>query len=227
MSENKGKILIADDEKRITLLVSDYLNAAGFETLCCFDGKEALNMVKENKDIDLAILDIMMPEIDGWELTKKIREFSDLPILLLTARSEEFDQLVGFENGADDYVTKPFSLAVLTKRVEALIRRAKGIKQADIKKNEGLYINRDAYVAYLDGELLQLTLKEYEILLYFNDNPGLVLNRDQILNAVWGYDFEGDARTVDSHVARLRTKLKEYGALHIKTVYGIGYKYEK
>lgn len=227
MSEIKGKILIADDEKRITLLVSDYLNAAGFNTVCCYDGQEALNEIKANSDIDLAILDIMMPNMDGWEATKKIREFSDIPIIMLTARSEEFDQLVGFENGADDYVTKPFSLAVLVKRIEALLRRAKGIKQSESNQKEGLYINREAYVAYLDGELLQLTLKEYEILLYFNDNPGLVLNRDQILNAVWGFDFEGDARTVDSHVARLRTKLKEYGSLHIKTVYGIGYKYER
>ena len=227
MSEIKGNILIADDEKRITLLVSDYLNAAGFNTVCCYDGEEALNEIKANKNIDLAILDIMMPGMDGWEATKKIREFSNIPIIMLTARSEEFDQLVGFENGADDYVTKPFSLAVLVKRIEALLRRAKGIKQGESNQKEGLYINRDAYVAYLDGELLQLTLKEYEILLYFNDNAGLVLNRDQILNAVWGFDFEGDARTVDSHVARLRTKLKEYGSLHIKTVYGIGYKYEK
>ena len=227
MSEIKGKILIADDEKRITLLVSDYLNAAGFSTVCCYDGQEALNEIKANSDIDLAILDIMMPNMDGWEATKKIREFSSVPIIMLTARSEEFDQLVGFENGADDYVTKPFSLAVLVKRIEALLRRAKGIKQSESNQKEGLYINKDAYVAYLDGELLQLTLKEYEILLYFNDNPGLVLNRDQILNAVWGFDFEGDARTVDSHVARLRTKLKEYGSLHIKTVYGIGYKYER
>ena len=227
MSEIKGKILIADDEKRITLLVSDYLNAAGFNTVCCYDGQEALNEIQANSDIDLAILDIMMPNMDGWEATKKIREFSSVPIIMLTARSEEFDQLVGFENGADDYVTKPFSLAVLVKRIEALLRRARGIKQSESNQKEGLYINKDAYVAYLDGELLQLTLKEYEILLYFNDNPGLVLNRDQILNAVWGFDFEGDARTVDSHVARLRTKLKEYGSLHIKTVYGIGYKYEK
>ncbi len=227
MQNGKSKILIADDEKRITLLVSDYLNAAGFTTVNVFNGLEALNSVKNDDTIDLAILDIMMPEMDGWEATKKIREFSNIPIIMLTARSEEFDQLVGFENGADDYVTKPFSLAVLTKRIEALLRRANGLKQSETNQNEGLYINRDAYVAYLDGELLQLTLKEYEILLYFNDNPGLVLNRDQILNAVWGYDFEGDARTVDSHVARLRTKLKEYGSLHIKTVYGIGYKYEK
>lgn len=227
MQTKKGKILIADDEKRITLLVSDYLNALGFTTVNVFNGLEALNAIKNDDTIDLAILDIMMPEMDGWEATQKIREFSNIPIIMLTARSEEFDQLVGFEKGADDYVTKPFSLAVLTKRIEALLRRANGLKQSETNQREGLYINKDAYVAYLDGELLQLTLKEYEILLYFNDNPGLVLNRDQILNAVWGYDFEGDARTVDSHVARLRTKLKEYGSLHIKTVYGIGYKYEK
>ena len=137
MSEIKAKILIADDEKRITLLVSDYLNAAGFNTVCCYDGQEALNEIKANIDIDLAILDNMMPGIDGWEATKKIREFSDIPIIMLTARSEEFDQLVGFENGADDYVTKPFSLAVLVKRIEALLRRAKGIKQSESKQQEG------------------------------------------------------------------------------------------
>ena len=146
---------------------------------------------------------------------------------MLTARSEEFDQLMGFESGADDYVTKPFSLAVLLKRIEALLRRKDGMQVINAENKKGLYINREAYVAYIDGELLNLTLKEYEILIYLTDNPSRVLSRDQILNAVWGYDFEGDARTVDSHVARLRTKLKSFGSLHIKTVYGIGYKYEK
>ena len=227
MSEKKPKILIADDEKRITLLISDYLKAQGFETICCYNGLEAVNTINNDSSIDLIILDIMMPEMDGWEALKEIRKTSNIPVLMLTARSEEFDQLVSFENGADDYVTKPFSLAVLAKRVEALLRRASGIKTAEAETQKGLSINRNAYVAYLDGKLLSLTLKEYEILLYFHDNPRVVLNRDQILNACWGYDFDGDARTVDSHVARLRTKLGEYGSLHIKTVYGGGYKYER
>ncbi len=226
MSE-KVKILIADDEKRITDLVSDYFSELGYDCITCYDGEEALIKIREDNKIALAIMDIMMPVMDGWEATRKIREFSNIPIIMLTARSEEFDQLMGFENGADDYVTKPFSLSVLNKRIEALLRRANGIKNnAEAEKN-GLYINRDAYVAYLDGKLLSLTLKEFEILVYFTENSGRVLNRDQILDAVWGYDYDGDSRTVDSHVARLRTKLKEYGALHIKTVYGIGYKYEK
>lgn len=224
---NKKKILIADDEKRITALVSDYLTAEGYEVVCVFDGQEAVDVLKKDGDISLVILDIMMPVLDGWAACKKIREFSTVPVIMLTARSEEFDQLVGFENGADDYVTKPFSLAVLLKRVQALLRRAGGIQATLPSFTSGLYINSEGYVAYLDGKLLDLTLKEYEILLYFTQNPARVLSRDQILNAVWGYDFDGDSRTVDSHVARLRTKLGEYGQLHIKTVYGIGYKYEK
>ena len=224
---DKKKILIADEEKRITELVSDYLEGQDYVPVCCYDGTEAVEAVKNDPEIALVILDIMMPELDGWAACKEIRTFSEVPILMLTARSEEFDQLVGFENGADDYVTKPFSLAVLGKRIEALLRRANGMTMKKTEDSNGLVINREAYVAYLDGKLLNLTLKEYEILLYFTDNPSHVLNRDQILNAVWGYDFEGDARTVDSHVARLRTKLGEYGSLHIKTVYGIGYKYER
>ena len=145
--------------------------------------------------------------------------------MLLTARSEEFDQLMGFESGADDYVTKPFSPAVLVKRIEALLRRSKATKTT-ISDKKGLVINRDAYVAYMDGSVLELTLKEFEILVYLSDNHSRVLTRDQILNAVWGYDFEGDNRTVDSHVARLRTKLGSFGNTNIKTVYGMGYKFE-
>ncbi|MBQ0111471.1 MAG: response regulator transcription factor [Oscillospiraceae bacterium] len=224
---DKKKILIADDEKRITALVSDYLTAGGYEVVCVFDGESAVDAVKDDSEISLVILDIMMPVLDGWTACKKIREFSNVPVLMLTARSEEFDQLVGFENGADDYVTKPFSLAVLAKRVEALLRRAGGMQGPIPSDSKGLYINTDGYVAYIDGNLLNLTLKEYEILLYFTENASKVLSRDQILDAVWGYDFDGDSRTVDSHVARLRTKLGEYGQSHIKTVYGIGYKYEK
>ena len=222
---SKKKILIADDEARITDLISDYLTAAGYETVVAGDGNAALEAFQQNKDLSAVILDIMMPGPDGWQVCKEIRKTSAVPVLMLTARAEEFDQLMGFESGADDYVTKPFSPAVLVKRIEALIRRANG-KVVPAEKQEGLVINKDSYVAYLDGKVLELTLKEFEILVYLSDNKSHVLTRDQILNAVWGYDYEGDVRTVDSHVARLRIKLGNYGNNHLKTVYGMGYKFE-
>ena len=222
---SKKKILIADDEARITDLISDYLTAAGYETVVAGDGNAALEAFRQNKNLSAVILDIMMPGPDGWQVCKEIRKTSAVPVLMLTARAEEFDQLMGFESGADDYVTKPFSPAVLVKRIEALIRRANG-KVVPAEKQEGLVINKDSYVAYLDGKVLELTLKEFEILVYLTDNKSHVLTRDQILNAVWGYDYEGDVRTVDSHVARLRIKLGNYGNNHLKTVYGMGYKFE-
>ena len=222
---SKRKILIADDEARITDLISDYLTAAGYETVVAGDGNAALEAFQQNKDLSAVILDIMMPGPDGWQVCKELRKTSAVPVLMLTARAEEFDQLMGFESGADDYVTKPFSPAVLVKRIEALIRRANG-KVVPAEKQEGLVINKDSYVAYLDGKVLELTLKEFEILVYLTDNKSHVLTRDQILNAVWGYDYEGDVRTVDSHVARLRIKLGNYGNNHLKTVYGMGYKFE-
>ena len=222
---SKRKILIADDEARITDLISDYLTAAGYETVVAGDGNAALEAFQQNKDLSAVILDIMMPGPDGWQVCKEIRKTSAVPVLMLTARAEEFDQLMGFESGADDYVTKPFSPAVLVKRIEALIRRANG-KVVPAEKQEGLVINKDSYVAYLDGKVLELTLKEFEILVYLTDNKSHVLTRDQILNAVWGYDYEGDVRTVDSHVARLRIKLGNYGNNHLKTVYGMDYKFE-
>ena len=222
---SKKKILIADDEARITDLISDYLTAAGYETVVAGDGNAALEAFQQNKDLSAVILDIMMPGPDGWQVCKEIRKTSAVPVLMLTARAEEFDQLMGFESGADDYVTKPLSPAVLVKRIEALIRRANG-KVVPAEKQEGLVINKDSYVAYLDGKVLELTLKEFEILVYLTDNKSHVLTRDQILNAVWGYDYEGDVRTVDSHVARLRIKLGNYGNNHLKTVYGMGYKFE-
>lgn len=217
------KIIVADDESRITSLVGDFLSAAGYKPVLASDGAEALAAFSENRDAAAVILDIMMPELNGWEVCREIRKQSSVPIILLTARAEEFDQLMGFEAGADEYVTKPFSPAVLVKRVEALIRRSKTREQDG---NRGLRIEREAFVAYLDGKELELTVKEFEILSYLFENKGRVFSRDQILAAVWGYDFEGDPRTVDSHVARLRLKLGDYGNMHIKTVYGLGYKFE-
>ncbi len=222
MTEQK-KILIADDEPRITALVSDFLSAAGYKTLIAGDGEESLRLFSENPDCALAILDIMMPKTDGWAVCREIRKVSTVPVILLTARAEEFDQLMGFEAGADEYVTKPFSPAVLVKRVQALIKRTSGSTEAP---NAGLKIDNEAYTAHLDGQELDLTLKEFEILSFLYSNAGRVFTRDQILNAVWGYDFEGDSRTVDSHMARLRVKLGNYGSSHIKTVYGMGYKFE-
>ncbi len=220
----KKKILIADDEERIVSLISDFLKNAGFETVCAYNGLEALDAVRIG-GIDLCIIDIMMPEMDGWELTRRIREEYTMPIIMLSARAEEFDMLTGFESGADEYVTKPFSPAVLVKRVEALLKRSENSTAQEISR-EGLLINKDAFTATLDGENLELTLKEFELLCHLHSHAGLVLTRDQLLNAVWGYDYLGDSRTVDSHIARLRLKLGDYGAKHLKTIYGMGYKFE-
>ena len=221
-TENKIKILVADDEARLRELVCDFLKKAGYEPLSADDGTAAVDMVRDDGSIALVILDVMMPEMDGWEACRKIREFSELPILMLTARSEEFDQLLGFEAGADDYVTKPFSPTILVKRVEALLRRA----QKSSAPTARIEIDSAAYTASLDGEKLELTVKEFEILDLLHRNPGRVFTRGQLLDSVWGYDYEGDSRTVDSHIARLRVKLGEYGNSHLKTVYGIGYKLE-
>ncbi|MGI6279470.1 MAG: response regulator transcription factor [Acutalibacteraceae bacterium] len=221
------KILVVDDEERIVKLICDFLKSAGYSILSATDGGQALDIFNAQKDsISLLIVDIMMPVIDGWELTKKIREQSDVPIIMLSARSEDFDLLTGFEAGIDEYVTKPFSPAVLVKRVEALLKRAENSKSGKSGMNKGLYIDEQAYTAFVDGKPLELTLKEFELLLYLWKNAGRVLTRDQILDAVWGYDYIGDTRTVDSHIARIRTKLEDFGATHLKTVYGMGYKLE-
>lgn len=220
----KKKILIADDEERIVKLVSDFLNAAGYETVSAADGREALEVFSANPDIKLAVIDIMMPEIDGWEVTREIRKQSNIPVIMLSARAEEFDLLTGFESGIDEYVTKPFSPAVLVKRADALLKRSSGQPLSGEEVKRGLVIDNDAFTAYIDGTALELTLKEFELLSYLYENAGRVLTRDQLLNAIWGYDYLGDSRTVDSHIARLRTKLGDYGVSHLKTIYGMGYK---
>lgn len=222
----KKKILIADDEERIVKLVSDFLTASGYEVLSAADGRQALDIFNAHSDIDLAVIDIMMPEIDGWALTKEIRKTSDLPIIMLSARAEEFDLLTGFESGIDEYVTKPFSPAVLVKRVDALLKRSSGKPLSGEEVKKGLVIDNNAFTAFVDGSPLELTLKEFELLSYLYENSGRVLTRDQLLNAIWGYDYLGDSRTVDSHIARLRTKLGDYGSSHLKTIYGMGYKLE-
>lgn len=222
----RKKILVADDEERIVKLVSDFLTASGYEVIPAADGKEALDRFNADSDISLAVIDIMMPEIDGWAVTREIRKKSDIPIIMLSARAEEFDLLTGFESGIDEYVTKPFSPAVLVKRIEALLKRSSGQPLSGEEVKKGLVIDDSAFVAYIDGTPLELTLKEFELLSYLYQNSGRVLTRDQLLNAIWGYDYLGDSRTVDSHIARLRTKLGDYGTAHLKTIYGMGYKLE-
>lgn len=222
------KILVADDEELIRRLVSDFLVQEGYEPLLANDGDEALRIFEENPDTALVILDIMMPTIDGWEVCRRIREYSSVPIIMLTARSTEFDQLTAFDAGADDYVTKPCSPSILMKRVAALLRRGENSSSAPSKvfTIDELKLDSFAHEVWLDGQSVSLTLKEYSILQKFLSVPGRVYTREQLLDDIWGFDFDGDVRTVDSHVARLRTKLGEWGAQHIKTIYGAGYKLE-
>lgn len=220
------KILVADDEELIMNLVCDFLRRDGYEPLSAADGEEALEVFRENPDISLVILDIMMPKIDGWEVCRTIRQTSNVPVIMLTARSQEFDELTGFEAGADDYVTKPCSPSVLMKRVAALLKRD-AAKAVTTSYTVGeLKLDAEAHDVWLGGESVMLTLKEYSILFKLMSNLGRVFSREQLLDDIWGFDFDGDMRTVDSHVARLRTKLGDWGAKHIKTIYGTGYKIE-
>lgn len=223
------RILVADDEARIRRLVCDFLKNAGYETVEAVDGRDAVEKFISSDGIDLVICDIMMPEADGWEVCRKIRETSSVPVLMLTARSQEFDELRSFESGADDFVTKPFSPVVLVKRVEALLKRSQAVSagsQKDIITVNSLVIDIPAHKITLDGTTLELTIKEHNILVKLAGNIGRIYSREQLLDDIWGVDFVGDARTVDSHVARLRTKLGPWGEAHLKTVYGVGYKIE-
>ena len=220
------KILIVDDEKEIADLVEHYLIKDGFSVIKYHDGESALRAVCE-QEFDLAILDVMLPGVDGFTLCRKIRETSNVPIIILSARSEEFDELTGYESGADDYVTKPFSPIILVKRVEALLRRASSSSQTADREFNDLIFNDEAHEVRLEGKEVELTLKEYNILKMLLQDSGRVFSREQLLDGIWGYDFTGDIRTVDSHVARLRTKLGDWGNKHLKTVYGVGYKIEE
>ena len=221
-----SKIIVADDEQLIRSLVSDFLEKAGYTVLHAGDGAKALELFNENRDVALCILDIMMPELDGWEVCRRIRSTSDVPIMLLTARSQDFDQITGFDSGADDYVTKPFSPVVLVKRVEALLRR-NGALKSEKEGLWGLVIDPEALDVRLDGKKIDLTVKEFKILEKLSQAVGRVYSREQLLDDVWGYDYFGDIRTVDTHVARLRTKLGEWGEAHLKTVYAVGYKLQE
>lgn len=222
------RILVADDEALIRRLVCDFLKNAGYETVEAVNGREAIEKFFSVGSIDLVICDIMMPEADGWEVTRKIRESSSVPILVLTARSQEFDELMSFESGADDYVTKPFSPGVLVKRVEAILKRSNSTNTVtdDIISIDGLVIDIPAHAVTNSLKPVELTIKEHNILVKLARNCGRIYSREQLLDSIWGIDFVGDPRTVDSHVARLRTKLGEWGEAHLKTVYGVGYKIE-
>lgn len=220
------KILVADDESKIRMLISDFLKAEDYEVVEAANGLEALQLFREQGDISLIILDVMMPEYDGWTVCREIRKTSSVPVIMLTARSEEFDEIHGFEIGADDYITKPFSPSVFMARVNACLRRsykADGLGKVDCGK---LYIDPSTHVVRIDGQDLELTPKEYELLYYLSSNAGKLFSREKLLTKVWGYDYFGGTRTVDTHVGRLRIKLGEYGDKYIKTYRGFGYKFE-
>ena len=219
------KILVVDDESRMRKLVRDFLTKQNYEALEAEDGEEALDIFFKQKDIALVILDVMMPKMDGWQVCREIREYSKTPIILLTAKSDERDELQGFDLGIDEYITKPFSPKILMARVEAILRRANLLGSEDVLRAGGIELNKAAHQVKLNGAEVELSYKEFELLAYFMENQGIALSREKILNHVWNYDYFGDARTIDTHVKKLRNKLGGEGD-RIKTVWGLGYKME-
>ena len=218
------KVLVVDDEERMRKLISDFLKIKGYETVEAGDGEEAIDVFFADKEIALIILDVMMPKMDGWEVLKTVREHSKVPVIMLTARTEETDELKGFEYGADEYISKPFSPKILVARVEAILRRS-GVNQDEVVRVGGIEVDKSAHSVKIDGKEIELSFKEYELLLYFIENKGIALSRGKILNNVWNYDYFGDARTIDTHVKKLRAKMGTKGD-YIKTVWGMGYKFE-
>ena len=222
---DKIKILVVDDESRMRKLVKDFLSKSGYEVLEAGDGEEAVDIFFKDKEIALIILDVMMPKMDGWQVCREIRQYSKVPIIMLTAKSDERDELLGFDLGVDEYISKPFSPKILVARVEAILRRTGQTDTESVLEAGGIRINKTAHQATLDGEPLELSYKEFELLTYFLENQGIALSREKILNNVWNYDYFGDARTIDTHVKKLRSKLGDKGEL-IKTIWGMGYKLE-
>ncbi len=222
---NKLKILAVDDESRMRKLVKDFLVKQNYEVLEAGDGSEALDIFFENQDIALIILDIMMPKMDGWQVCREIRNYSKVPIIMLTARTDERDELQGFQLGVDEYISKPFSPKILVARVEAILRRTAQVSENTLLECGGISIDKAAHVVAIDGSPIELSFKEFELLTYFVENKGIALSREKILNSVWNYDYFGDARTIDTHVKKLRSKMGDKGDL-IKTVWGMGYKLE-
>ncbi len=219
-----GKILFADDEAKMRRLVGDFLKKEGYLVIEAADGRKALDAFTGNPDLDLVILDVMMPGYDGWAVCREIRKSSQVPVIMLTARGEESDELFGFDLGADEYIAKPFSLKILAARVQALLRRV-GNNQPAVRSFDGLEIDEQGRYVFVNGRQIELSPKEFELLLYLAENPGRALSRDQILNAVWNYDYFGDVRTVDTHIKKLRLKLGEKSEL-IQTVRSLGYRFE-
>lgn len=222
---DKIKILVVDDESRMRKLVNDFLSRKNYVVLEAADGEEAIDIFYEDKEISLIILDVMMPKMNGWEVCRQIRKDSKVPIIMLTAKGEESDELNGFECGADEYISKPFSPKILTARVDALIRRTYQIDSSEIIEINGIQIDKAAHQVSIDGEVIELSYKEFELLTYFVENKGIALSREKILNNVWNYDYFGDARTIDTHVKKLRKKMGEKGDF-IRTIWGMGYKFE-
>ena len=219
------KILVVDDESRMRKLVKDFLSKKNFQVLEAGDGEEAMDIFYKEKDIALVILDVMMPKMDGWEVCREIRKNSKVPIIMLTAKGAENDELLGFELGVDEYISKPFSPKILVARVEAILRRANKYSANDTIEFEGIVVDKAAHQVTVDGKPIELSYKEFELLTYFVENAGIALSREKILNNVWNYDYFGDARTIDTHVKKLRSKLGDKGE-YIKTVWGMGYKLE-
>ena len=219
------KILIVDDEQRIRKLLRDYLIRDGYTVYEASNGRQALDIFNSEANIALIILDVMMPEMDGWQVCSEIRKTSKVPIIMLTAKSDERDELRGFELGVDEYVTKPFSPRTLSARVNAILRRTLGTAAEKTLEAGGIVMDKSAHIVTIDGEQVDLSFKEFELLQYFMENSGVALSRERILNSVWNYDYYGDARTIDTHVKKLRSKIGSKASL-IKTVWGIGYKFE-
>ena len=218
------KILVVDDEARMRKLVKDFLSKSGYDVIEAEDGSQALDLFFEQKDIALIILDVMMPKMDGWQTCREIRQYSQVPIIMLTARSDEKDELQGFQLGVDEYIVKPFSPKILVARVEVILRRTNQLGADDTLEAGGIVVNKAAHSVMIDGENVELSYKEFELLTYFMENKGIALSREKILNNVWNYDYFGDARTIDTHVKKLRSKMGGKGEL-IKTIWGMGYKF--
>ena len=222
---DRQKILVVDDENRMRKLVKDFLQRENFEVLEAGDGSEALDVFFAHQDIALIILDVMMPKMDGWQVCREIRKYSKVPIIMLTAKGDERDELQGFDLGVDEYITKPFSPKILVARVEAILRRSNLLTNDDVISAGGIELDKAAHQVKIDGQEIELSYKEFELLTYFLENQGIALSREKILNNVWNYDYFGDARTIDTHVKKLRSKLGEKGEM-IKTIWGMGYKFE-
>ncbi|MBR6698085.1 MAG: response regulator transcription factor [Lachnospiraceae bacterium] len=222
---DRGTILVVDDEARMRKLVKDFLLKKDFNVIEAEDGEEAIDEFYANKDIVLIIMDVMMPRMDGFQTLKEIRKNSKVPVIMLTAKSDEKDELLGFELGVDEYITKPFSPKILTARVDAILRRTSHMDMDDIIELSGIVIDKAARIVTIDGKNVDLSFKEFELLLYFVENKGIALSREKILNNVWNYDYFGDARTIDTHVKKIRNKMGEKGDM-IKTIWGMGYKLE-